>query len=899
MGSYQMALEQLRQRGYNGFTALQEAAFTHPDAFDESKNLFVIGETSSGKTMIPLLLYSVAVREAREQGRPRPKLLFVVPYRALSSQKMEELQEFLREDGEDMTIVQSTAEFRQDDGLIQRGEVDCAIIITEKAFKYESRNPGFLARYDFVVLDEVGLVQNAERGVRLDFVFAWSMALQRQTGRPRLIALGTPFFDWSAYIDSYHFSVIRAGERPVALQEIAIDFAKNGIFNVIGPCDFLRKYRGFSERWFHNLPADSEFTTTCPCLPEEERCRIQTPCRLDPSLPCPHTGEPCTEPIMLTELTTTQHILTSICRHHLSQGQQILLFVNDRNKVMTLTAMLYRELPEFFSTPLSDEACKRTLLEACQLEEEDVFGILEGVVDEQAMATYYRAFASGIGFHSAALPHELRAYVEKMFLQRREMKMVCSTETLAFGINSAVDVVIIADMCKQENATIRPLVLNEYQNYAGRAGRLRRDVDVSRQTGYVYTLVQHQRLPYWEQMRESFETPEKLYSLFHGERQDFMPFFLLNLMPAATDGATAQELLETVRILPHDGTLSDERLGEQIAEAVAYLERKGLLARVRRAAMGRGDVAGSQRYCLTDLGRNLRGLIIGGRDFDVVTGALNQCVSSLTQPPDRVKFLYHMVTTKHAVNGLNGAFENSATRWGRNELIQYILQFYRHTPFNASWVTGIKDLRLLSVLAAMLAWCNGESPKVLFRRFGIHYALLNRMAEQVAYLIEVAQALLPRHMERIWQAHPQQMTADTFLQQKTAYEEIFHDWFVSAFYGINVTIIRKLQDFLLSRQDPDADALAESLSLHHINPQSARQMKRMVIRHLFFTAPPVPQMDNVEARNNFWDQYNRYITDVKERFGITEPGGRYIPAFFQQEFPKRFNNQGKKGRDNP
>ncbi len=900
MLTYETLLAHLRAHDYPSFTALQEAAFTNPDTYDYNKDLFVIGETSSGKTMIPLLLYSAAVEEARAKGEPCPKLLFVVPYRALSAQKMEEIRSFLGDAADDMVIVQSTGEFRQDDAAIQNAQVDCAIIITEKAFKYESRSPGFLSQYDYVVLDEVGLLQSAGRGVRLDFLFAWAAAQKHQSGRPRLIALGTPFFDWSAYVDSYHFSVIRAQQRPVKLEEIAITYTPQGVDTVEGNCSFLKRARLYNRRKLElSLERNPTFGTHCPEIPEDEFCSLRLPARTDETVPCPHTGQPCHKPILVLDGETTnatRYILSNICREHLRQGHQILLFINDRVKVMEFAAMLCEELPEFFHTDLSDEECKRMILEACDLEDDDVFGIMEKDGDEADDTSYYRAFAGGIGFHSAALPHELRSYVEQHFLDSREMKIVCSTETLAFGINSSVDVVIIADLYKREGSEIRPLLLNEYQNYAGRSGRLRKDADVSEINGYVYTLVNRKRTEQWEEMKASIGKPDKLYSLFHAEQEEFLPFFLVNLMPAAHSGTTVAELVETVSVLPHDSVVSREALTEQIEKAVQFLVTNELaVPRTTKMFDEEEEEKTDQQYSLTELGKDMRGLIIGQADFIRLDKALDVCVSKVFDEADRVRFLYYLLSTKHAAQALSNDFDHSDTRISNDEVRQYIRQTRQDAGFDDDWLDDVKDNRLLFVLAAMLAWCEGESPKNLYRRFGVHYALLNRLAEQLAYLIEVAQVLLPKQMERVWNKSKagwlkfnMDVSIDEFFEAKDERMAQFQCWFIAIFYGINTDIGNELQAFLRAQDNEAATALADEMAVTRVNPEIARRLRRLGIRYRFFEHPPLPDPDNVEMRNNFEDQRRRYIGDIKENLRIPGAGAPYIRAFFEEKFPEVF-----------
>ena len=130
LDNYEKMLQLAKHLGYSSFTDLQKTAFRSEDVYDSGKDLFVIGETSSGKTLIPMLMYYAAYQEAREKQQRTPQMLFVVPYRALAAQKKLEIERLFQE--EELDIVQSTGEYRQNDDEIQRGEVDIAVIITEK-----------------------------------------------------------------------------------------------------------------------------------------------------------------------------------------------------------------------------------------------------------------------------------------------------------------------------------------------------------------------------------------------------------------------------------------------------------------------------------------------------------------------------------------------------------------------------------------------------------------------------------------------------------------------------------------------------------------------------------------------------------------------------------------------
>ncbi len=890
---YDYMLELAHKHSFASFTDLQDLAFQTKDTYNSDNDLFVVGETSSGKTLIPLLLFEAAVEEAEMRGDPSPKMLFVVPYRALAAQKTSEMQSFF--EGKDLKIVQSTGEFRQDDDLIQNAQVNIAVVITEKIYKYESRDPSFLSKYDYIVLDEIGLINNAERGIRLDFIFAWAKNQKLQTNKPRIIALGTPFFDWSAYISSYNFTAIKLDKRPVQLQEISIIYSNNGIESVDGKCDFLHRVRKITTTEFQNMVTRYGIPGSQCLYLDNNICPFETPCRSNSNLLCSSTNKPCPNQVEFVAEKNKKvfhNLLLQICRAHLIAGQQVLVFVNDRMKVMQFCSFLYKELKEYLPAVPTAEECKKKLLTECGLESDDVFGIMEGDSEINDQSEYYQAFISGIGFHSAALPNELRTYVEKRLLDNRDMRIVCSTETLAYGVNSSVDVVIIADLYKHEGGEVRPLSLNEFQNYSGRAGRIRRYTDFSDIKGYVYTLINKKQLACWNEMNANKSTPEKLYSLFHLDQGQFMPFFLLNLLPATSnDSMTIKELTQAVYILPQDGSVADEILEQKIQSALNFLEKQELATQVSTLPIRRGQrerKLNVKKYCLTELGKRLRGYIIGWDDYEDLLKAVAEYVNGIFLEPDKSKFLFNLLCTKHAETGLNSIFSDSDTRISTEQVRNYIKQ-HLTVENDSDWLDTCKNTKVMFILAALLAWGDGESSKHLYRQYGIHYALLSKLAEQIAYLIEIAKEILPSQMEVIYrEKEPIYSKLNiTFEDYSNAVNEKLtqiYNLFVSIYYGVNTRIIQELLDYLQTENnDPYISTLIDELSLQHINPVSARKLRRIVIRYKFFESPPKVDMENIEQRNNYLDQYRQYKRDV-ENFG------HHIHTFFSKKFTSAFTN---------
>ncbi len=97
---------------------------------------------------------------------------------------------------------------------------------------------------------------------------------------------------------------------------------------------------------------------------------------------------------------------------------------------------------------------------------------------EQVRTILYLA-RRGLGFHHAGLLPILKQLVEELFSQGL-MRVVFATDTLALGINMPARTVVVGRMSKWDGVSRRPLLPNEFQQMAGRAGR--RGIDPQ---GYV------------------------------------------------------------------------------------------------------------------------------------------------------------------------------------------------------------------------------------------------------------------------------------------------------------------------------------------------------------------------------------------------------------------------------
>jgi len=431
--------------GYPAFLPLQEKAFQDPALYNPGKNIFIIGDTSSGKTLIPLIHYLL-----EKDKEPDYKMLFLVPYRALASQKQTEIAELLHRVNPDLHVALSTGECREEDADIYAGDADVAVIIYEKAYHFACNNDVFLQRYHTLVYDEFALSEDDSRGVTCDL-----MLLRGQSENLRLFVLSTPHYSWGHYIHNNNF--------------VAIQFTGHG--NVI-------------PREESPIFLDGESKNG-------RMYSFQT-----------YDGNP----IKINGVRprgSKDDLIEDLCVRHLEQGHRILIFMNNCSEVRHLAQKLAHRLrgnrPDLLNPDCGDKTvCFRRMLDETGLLEEDLLDLMN---PDECLS-----FMQGICYHNSDIGYTLRSMIEREILtDAGHLKVVFCTETMAFGINSSVDVVIVADMHKsisrrdyiperaedgrmhihgQSKKCNRFLTANEYQNYIGRAGRYGRA-----EKGYSYALM--------------------------------------------------------------------------------------------------------------------------------------------------------------------------------------------------------------------------------------------------------------------------------------------------------------------------------------------------------------------------------------------------------------------------
>ena len=530
--SYESIKKYCKDKGYCTFTDLQESVFRLPDFWNLKQDFFIISETSSGKTLI------AEAAMLMDKNNKKQRVLYLVPYRALASQKMAELKYFF---GNTFKIVLSTGEYRENDSAIINGETDIAIMIYEKAFLFENLYENFLASYDLLILDEFGIVDSEERGIKADIILTWS----KQVNDMRTIVLTTPNFDWGCYATEDRFSVVECKKRPTELSEVFL--IRKKVFSIV---DDKKKFHWEISR-IENGNCDIAFENSN---------------------------------------ATLENVIISVCQYHWVKRQKILVFVNNREEVKRKAEQIYEKLVEvgFCNKPTLEQtmAYKEQLLNNMNLVEDDLYSIFQ---DEN-----YAMMYCGITFHSAAMPAELRREIEKGLLNDDGgLNIVVATETLAYGLNSNVDAVLIADIFKPNNENNGKKILsqNEYFNYIGRAGRFMKNSG-----GYTYTILPERVYNEWLDVYTS--PKEKIESNLYSLDEKKAAIYLLSIFPRDRSSIDIQKIEKFVSEIPHHR----ENIQFSVEKAVNLLEKAGL---VKTA-----DDAFQTEYYITDRGTKVKGYIV-------------------------------------------------------------------------------------------------------------------------------------------------------------------------------------------------------------------------------------------------------------------------------------------------
>ncbi|HIP74891.1 MAG TPA: DEAD/DEAH box helicase, partial [Thermococcus paralvinellae] len=204
--------EVLKEEGVRELLPVQSLAIQH--GLLEGDNLLIVSATASGKTLI-----------AELAGIPKAlngeKMLFLVPLVALANQKYEDFRRRYSKLGLRVAIRVGMSRIKTKDELVVVDTgIDADIIVgTYEGIDYLLRAGRKIGKVGTVVIDEIHMIDDGERGARLDGLIA---RLRKLYPKAQFIGLSATIGNPEELAKELGLKLVVYDERPVALERHVI-----------------------------------------------------------------------------------------------------------------------------------------------------------------------------------------------------------------------------------------------------------------------------------------------------------------------------------------------------------------------------------------------------------------------------------------------------------------------------------------------------------------------------------------------------------------------------------------------------------------------------------------------------------------------------------------------------
>ncbi|HEY0373703.1 MAG TPA: DEAD/DEAH box helicase [Amnibacterium sp.] len=395
-------------------------------AIEDGESVLVAAPTGAGKTIVAEFAVFLAM------GTPSEKVFYTAPMKALSNQKYSELVDLYGPD--------SIGLLTGDTSVNPRARV--VVMTTEVLRNMLYAESDLLKDLRYVVMDEVHYLADRFRGA------VWEEVIIHLPQRVRLVSLSATvsnaeeFGDWLNAVRG-ETRVIVSEERPVPLEQHVLMRTK-----LVDLFDSTQGASGGAAR-------------VNPELAQMAR----------------YSGR-----------TLSSRQMQDVGRYH-SKGGKPQRFGMPRSDIVAMLGE-HNLLPAIFfifSRAGCDAAVRQAMRDGIRLTEAWEREEIRAVVDEHcrtlldedlAVLGYWEwleGLERGVAAHHAGLLPAFKEVVEELF-QRKLIKVVFATETLALGINMPARTVVLEKLEKFNGEARVPITPGEYTQLTGRAGR--RGIDV-------------------------------------------------------------------------------------------------------------------------------------------------------------------------------------------------------------------------------------------------------------------------------------------------------------------------------------------------------------------------------------------------------------------------------------
>ncbi|MGQ4890899.1 MAG: DEAD/DEAH box helicase [Candidatus Njordarchaeia archaeon] len=460
----------------NGITRLREFQIKGIEKGLEGENLIVTSPTGSGKTLIGEIISIIKVREENK------KVLYLVPYKALA----EEVKETFSKRYPFVNIGIATGDYREVSNE-RLGKIYDVIIVTyEKADSILRDKPTWLKKLGLIIIDEIHLLGEYERGPILDIILTKVKEMNLQ-----IVGLSATIPNPEDIANWLNAKLIKNNQRPVKLLE-GVYVESNNKTYFYDPNPKLREIYLIPSRDTPN-PTQQDGEKNLQYFLEKMMTKKGKKIKIEKielgeakKIEREYYRDKFCEKIekrfqnkigkgkivydnvekaptrssrlMYSILTLIYDLFTKMQKYHTTW--QILIFRKSR-KLTQLTAKKVAEM-------LKKTGINELFPEAPKISTKLLENVEETTPLTEELAEYLRF---GVAFHHAGLSKEERQVIENAFRERK-IGVIIATPTLAAGINlPARRVVIEHSMYSKTWGDSSQISVAHYKQRSGRAGR--------------------------------------------------------------------------------------------------------------------------------------------------------------------------------------------------------------------------------------------------------------------------------------------------------------------------------------------------------------------------------------------------------------------------------------------
>ena len=409
----------------------QRAAILERGLLDQAKTAIVVDmPTSEGKTLLAQFRMLQALNQFDDQNG---WVAYVAPTRALSAQITRRLRKDFDPIG--LRVEQLTGAIEvdafEDDLLSETQQAFHVLVATPEKLSLVIRNKKIARPLALVVMDEAHNIESKGRGLRVELLLA---TVKRDCPRANFVLL-MPFVESAETIAHWLAQDIDAGQ---AISLGTTPWKPNE--RIIG---HYRAVEDNSERGGWHLEFET-LTATQKALPLRGTHRVGhvKPIRVPKSK------------VLSRREQQGFGLQTAAMAVVMSARGTSVAVANNINTVWSMAREAAKSLPENDSIPEDIQLVRNF--------------IRSEISHDFELATLLK---KGVGVYHAGLSDDTRALMEWL-AERGSLRMLCSTSTIAQGINFPVSSVFLASRFVHQGRHSIEMSPREFWNLAGRAGRI-------------------------------------------------------------------------------------------------------------------------------------------------------------------------------------------------------------------------------------------------------------------------------------------------------------------------------------------------------------------------------------------------------------------------------------------